>query len=206
MIWRPEEQSDLPRAKVTCTNPNRTCRTSHFQLDHWAAIIEPYLNVLHGWMIKRPDSFCLILSFISAFLLPNNFIASLLSAIGRTKEWSTDAESEKGLSSDRKVERAPRFGCAWKTAVWFRSFRAPFPLWAFRTERCHLCHHSRSFRWSPWWWWSPLAETYMKVGLCNSFLVWCSHSRIRCPPPHQFLIAFAFDSSLKAFRFLRYWL
>ena len=38
-----------------------------------------YLNVEQGWMIQWPDSFCRNRSFINAFLLPNNFMANLLS-------------------------------------------------------------------------------------------------------------------------------
>ena len=37
------------------------------------------LKLEQGWMIQCPISFCLTLSFISAFFDPNNFIANLLS-------------------------------------------------------------------------------------------------------------------------------
>ena len=38
-----------------------------------------YLKLEQGWMIQWPMAFCRTLSFIRAFLDPNNFMASLLS-------------------------------------------------------------------------------------------------------------------------------
>lgn len=38
-----------------------------------------YLKLEQGCITQCPEAFCRILSFINAFLLPNSFIASLLS-------------------------------------------------------------------------------------------------------------------------------
>ena len=46
-----------------------------------------YLKLEQGWMIQWPMAFCRTLSFIRAFLDPNNFIASLLS-VGAKIFWS----------------------------------------------------------------------------------------------------------------------
>lgn len=46
-----------------------------------------YRKLEQGWMTQWPAAFCLIRSFISAFLLPKSFMANLLS-VGWNRAWS----------------------------------------------------------------------------------------------------------------------
>ena len=77
--WRPARWSGSPPRVAACKGPSKTWRGLCIRRNPWHS--EPVINLKleQGWMIQCPISFCLTLSFISAFFDPNNFIANLLS-------------------------------------------------------------------------------------------------------------------------------